>query len=46
MVLPHDHPPEGLRQALLDFAQAQGYEQVDFPMEALASAPAPIPPAS
>lgn len=36
MLLPHDRPPEGLREALLDFASAQGYEQVDFPMEALA----------
>ncbi|MFQ5805992.1 MAG: GNAT family N-acetyltransferase [Phycisphaerae bacterium] len=36
MLLPHDRPPEGLREALLNFAGAQGYEQVDFPMAALA----------
>jgi GNAT superfamily N-acetyltransferase len=40
MLLPHDRPPEGLRQALLDFAAGRGYEQVDFPLEALAGKPA------
>lgn len=35
MIVPHDHPPEGLRQAVLDRAAARGYEQVDFPMESL-----------
>ncbi len=40
MLLPHDRPPEGLREALLDFAAGRGYEQVDFPMEALAEKPA------
>ena len=41
MLLPHDHPPEGLREAVLEFASKQGYAQVDFPMEALAVTPAP-----
>ena len=36
MLLPHDNPPEGLRAALLEAARVQNYEQVDFPMEALA----------
>jgi GNAT superfamily N-acetyltransferase len=41
MLLPHDQPPEGLREGLLASARAQGYSQVDFPMEALAKTPAP-----
>ena len=45
MLLPHDRPPEGLRAALLDFARARGYEQVNFPMEALAEKAADAPPA-
>jgi len=36
MLLPHDHPPEGLRSNMLDFARTRGYAQVDFPLEALA----------
>jgi hypothetical protein len=36
MTLPHDQPVDGLRQALIDFARARGFRQVDFPMEALA----------
>lgn len=35
MLVPHNHPPEGLRNAVLSQAAALGYEQVDFPMEAL-----------
>jgi hypothetical protein len=35
MLAPHDRPPDGLRQALLDRAATRGYEQVDFPMESL-----------
>lgn len=38
MLLPHDQPPDGLREALVDFAHARDYRQVDFPMEALARA--------
>jgi GNAT superfamily N-acetyltransferase len=41
MILPHDQPPEGLRNAVLEFARKRGFEQVDFPMEALAPKPAP-----
>ena len=44
MLMPHDRPPEGMRAALLEFARARGYEQVDFPMEALAAAPEPTTP--
>lgn len=42
MVLPHDTPPEGLRAALLEAARRAGYEQIDFPMQALRE-PAPEP---
>jgi GNAT superfamily N-acetyltransferase len=45
MLLPHDCPPAGLREALLDFARARGYAQVDFPMEALVEKAAGTPPA-
>lgn len=45
MLLPHDQPPEGLRGALLELASSLGYEQVDFPMEALAQPAAEAPPA-
>jgi len=38
MLLPHDQPPDGLREALVDFARARDYRQVHFPMEALARA--------
>ncbi len=38
MVLPFDKPPEGLRAALLEAARQQGYDQIDFPMQALAGA--------
>jgi N-acetylglutamate synthase-like GNAT family acetyltransferase len=38
MVLPHDRPPERLREVLLESAQRRGYTQVDFPMEALGNA--------
>jgi GNAT superfamily N-acetyltransferase len=44
MLLPHDRPPDGLREALLDFARLRGYEQVEFPMEALAKRVADTPP--
>ncbi len=40
MLLPHDAPPPGLREALLEAARRRGYQQVDFPMEALAAAAA------
>ena len=43
MLMPHDCPPQGLREAVLEFARAQGFVQVDFPMEALGEAPATAP---
>lgn len=43
MLLPHDSPPQGLREAVLQLASARGYTQVDFPMEALAAASAARP---
>lgn len=36
MTLPHDQLADGLRQALVDLGRARGFQQVDFPMEALA----------
>ena len=36
MIMPHDDVPQVLRNAVVEFAQAGGYQQVDFPMEALA----------
>jgi hypothetical protein len=44
MLLPHDCPPPGLREAVLQLASARGYTQVDFPMEALATTPTTPPP--
>jgi GNAT superfamily N-acetyltransferase len=44
MLMPHDQPPAGLREAVLERARQQGYEQVDFPMEGLAQAPGETPP--
>jgi len=38
VLFPHDDRPEGLREAVLEYARVQGYEQVDFPMEALQTA--------
>jgi GNAT superfamily N-acetyltransferase len=43
MLLPQDCPPQGLREAVLQLASAQGYTQVDFPMEALAATSAATP---
>ena len=40
LVLPHDHPPPGLRENLLESARVRGFEQVEFPMDALAAEPA------
>ena len=37
MVLPHGQPPDGLREAVVEFARGRGYQQVDFPMETLAA---------
>ena len=37
MVLPHGQPPDGLREALVEYARGRGYQQVDFPMETLAA---------
>jgi GNAT superfamily N-acetyltransferase len=39
MLLPHDRPPEGLREAVLELTSTLGFTQVDFPMEALESPP-------
>jgi hypothetical protein len=40
MLLPHDRLPEGLREAVLEFASARGFTQVDFPLESLSATPA------
>lgn len=40
MTVPHTHAPPQLRDAIVAFARAQGYEKVDFPMETLQAAPA------
>lgn len=50
-LMPHDDTPAALREALILLARAHGYQQVDFPMEALAEEltephPIPTPPAS
>ena len=37
MITPHTDTPAALREAAIDFAHGKGYEQVDFPMEALAT---------
>ena len=39
MVLPYDQTPAGLRENLLDAARVKGFEQVEFPMDALVAAP-------
>lgn len=36
MLIPHDRPPERLREAVVEFAKSKGYERIDYPMEALA----------
>jgi len=35
MALPHDRPPDGLRESLAMLARADGCRQIDFPMETL-----------
>lgn len=37
MILPHGDPHANLRAAVLSLAAAKGYEQVDFPLEAVGS---------
>lgn len=41
MLMPCDCPHPGLRPALLECARTRGYEQVEFPMDALLPATAP-----
>ncbi len=43
MLVPHQDAPPALRTALLELARERGYEQVDFPMDALVGA-GPLPP--
>ena len=42
MLLPHDQAPPGLRENVLDAARVKGFEQVEFPMDALAPAAASV----
>lgn len=37
MILPQGQSPEGLREAVIEYARGRGYQQVDFPMETLAA---------
>jgi GNAT superfamily N-acetyltransferase len=39
MIMPHTDAPELLRAAIVDQARANGYDQVEFPMETLGNAP-------
>lgn len=43
MLLPHNETLPPLREAVTAFAQGRGYEQVDFPLEALAATPSGAP---